>query len=138
MHYFILSHKSEKHVAERSKRLSLQSLFINWGTQLFLDSCWLNHWRLFVSDPTSCSWIFCQRKRVCIVFLWHNILSKISKITVTCLKSQKQTSRVNFGLPKDSKITNNFKLLNVSKITSFKIYIFPVIGKLETSNLDSR
>ena len=61
------------------------------------------------------------------LFLWPNVLPRIIKIT---------------ELPK---ITNNesqkndyqFELLKVRKMTSLKIYIFPVMEKLET-NLDSR
>ena len=45
-------------------------------------------------------------------------------------------SRVNFDLPKVSKLTFNFKLLKVSKITNLKIYILQVMEKLEASNLD--
>ena len=34
-------------------------------------------------------------------------------------------------------MTINFKLLNASKMTSLKIYIYPVKEMLETSNLDT-
>ena len=47
-------------------------------------------------------------------------------------------NRVNFDLAKVSKININFELLKTSKMTSLKIYISPVMEKLETSNLDSR
>ena len=39
---------------------------------------------------------------------------------------------------KVSKIIIDFELLNVSKMTSLKIYISPVMEKPETSNLDSK
>ena len=69
-------------------------------------------------------------------FLRH-VLPILSKITVTCTKSVKRTDRVNFDLPKVSKIYINFELLKFSKMTSLKIYISPVTEMLETSNLDT-
>ena len=70
-------------------------------------------------------------------FLQH-VLPELSKITVTCPQSVKGPNRVNFDLPKVSKININFELLKVCNMTSLKIYISPVTEKLETSNLDSR
>ena len=67
-------------------------------------------------------------------FLQHN-LPKLSEIIVTC---PKKTNRVNFVLLKISKININVELLQVSKITSLKIYISSVTKKLGTSNFDSR
>ena len=40
--------------------MSLSSLFMNWGIQLTVDSCWLNHWKKLVPDPKRDSWNFCQ------------------------------------------------------------------------------
>ena len=48
------------------------------------------------------------------------------------------TNRVSLDLPKVSKMNNNFELLKVSKMPYLKIYMSPVMKKLETSNLDSR
>ena len=55
-------------------------------------------------------------------FSQPSVLPKHCKITVACLKSLKWTSRVNFNLPKVGRMTINFELLKVSKITSLKIY----------------
>ena len=55
---------------------------------------------------------------------------KLSKISVTCLNSVKT---INLGFHKVIKLTINFDLLKVRKITSLRI-----LEKLETSNLDSR
>ena len=41
----------------------------------------------------------------------------------------------NIALPKISKMTINFELFKVSKVTSLKIYIYSVTEKLETSKL---
>ena len=70
-------------------------------------------------------------------FSWH-VLTKLSKITVTCPKQLKGPNRVNFDFLKVSKMNINFELLKVSKMASLKIYISPVTEKLEASNLDSR
>ena len=48
-----------------------------------------------------------------------------------------EENKVNFDLPKVSKMNINYELLKDSKMTSLKIYIYPVMEKLETSNLDS-
>ena len=37
-----------------------------------------------------------------------------------------------------AKVNINFELLKGSKMTNFKIYVLPIMKKLETSNLDSR
>ena len=47
-------------------------------------------------------------------------------------------NRVDFDLPKVSKMNVLFELFNIIKMTSLKIYISPATEKLETSNLDSR
>ena len=49
--YFVLLHKSEK-PTERNERLSLWSLFVNWGTQFLMEFR-----TLLVSDPMCGSWI---------------------------------------------------------------------------------
>ena len=59
-------------------------------------------------------------------------------IIVSCPKSVKIKEEGQFYLPKVSKMTINFELLKVSKMTSLKIYISLVMEKLEISNLDSR
>ena len=67
-------------------------------------------------------------------FLWP-ILPKVSKITD--LPKVSQNKQV-FDLAKVRKMTINFELLEINKMTSLKIYISPVMEKLETSDLDSR
>ena len=62
--YFTLLHKSEKSVTERNKRLSLWSLFINWGIQPVLDSYWL-----FIKQRGGFDW-----------FLQPTVLPRRSKI----------------------------------------------------------
>ena len=46
--------------------------------------------------------------------------------------------RVDFDLPKVLNMTFNFELIEVSKMTSLKIYTSPVMDKAETSNFDIR
>ena len=41
-------------------------------------------------------------------------------------------------MPKISKMTINFELLNVRKMSSLRIHISPVMEKLEALNLNSR
>ena len=118
--YFIFSDKSEKRATERNESLNLSSLLINWGTQFLILVDWI-----IEND---------MRQTLCVVpeflssgggfdcFFQSNVLPKISKITVTCPKSLKWTSRVGFDLPKVSRMTINFKLLKVRKMTSLKNY----------------
>ena len=47
-------------------------------------------------------------------------------------------SSVSIILLKVNKMTINFEFFKVSKVTSLKIYIPPVMEKLETSDLGSR
>ena len=56
-------------------------------------------------------------------FSQPNVLPKISKI---------------IDFPKVGKTTINFEILKISKMTTLKIYISPVMEKLETSSLDGR
>ena len=63
---------------------------------------------------------------------------KSVKLLWSAQSQQKGPNRVNFDLPKVSKININFELLNISKMTSLEIYISPVMEKLETSNLGTR
>ena len=53
------------------------------------------------------------------------------KNTVTCTELVQigQTGRINFDFPKNSKMTINFKLLKVSKMTSLKINIISSHGE---------
>ena len=77
-----------QYVTERNKRLSLWSVFFNWGIQPVLDSCWLNHWKWLVPDLMHGSLIFCQTEYLdCFsCFLRPSILLKLNKATVTCPK----------------------------------------------------
>ena len=77
------------------------------------------------------SWIFFLSN----CFLWTNVFLRLSKITVTCLNSICPNSRSIMTCLKSSTII--FELLQISKMTSLKIFIFPVIEKLEKSNLDN-
>ena len=54
-----------------------------------------------------------------------------SKNTVTCAKLVQigQTGRINFDFPKNSKMTINFELFKVSKMTSLKINIISSHGE---------
>ena len=72
--------------------------------------------------------------------LLQYVSPKHSKITVTFPKSVKRTKlgRVNFDLPKISKININFELLKDNKMTSLKIYISTATEKLEIANLVTR
>ena len=54
------------------------------------------------------------------------------------LYNKNYTQNVNLDLPKISKITINFELLNVSKMSNLRINISPVMEKLEALNLNSR
>ena len=67
-----------------------------------------------------------------------NVLLKFSKMTVTCPKSIKRNQMVNFDLLQVRNITINLEMLTVSKMTSLKIYISPVMEMVETSNFDNR
>ena len=128
----IFSHKWKKRVTERNKRLNLWILFNNRGTQPAYDFCWFNHWKWLVPYPMRGSWIFCQTERYRDCFLQPNVLIKLSKITVPSPKLVK-TSRVKFDLPKS--LQNDFQFR-----TTYcqRIYVSPVIEKLETWNLDNR
>ena len=122
-----MSPKSEKRAAESNKRLK----------KPVLDSCY------WIIENDLCQSLI----RVVLEFLSNgeslnrssrHVSPKLSKITVACSKSVKGPNRINFDLPKVSKININFELLKVCNMTSLKIYISPVTEKLETSNLDSR
>ena len=65
------------------------------------------------------------------VFLWKNALPKLSKITDLPNVSIREKVGGNIDLPKVIKMDINFELLKVSKMTSFKIFISPVMEKLE-------
>ena len=56
-------------------------------------------------------------------FLQSCVFLKLSKIAVTC------PSGINLDLPKVSKMTINFELVKVRKITSLKIYVSLVMDK---------
>ena len=121
--YFILSQKSEKHVTERNKRLSLWSLF-TYSLTKEISSWFPRIGSVKVTCVRSCAQFlnFYERERVWIFFLQH-VLPKLSKITVTCPKSLKKPNMVNFDLPKVSKIIISLELLKVRKMTSWKMYI---------------
>ena len=62
----------------------------------------------------------------------RHLLPKHSRIIVPVQSQWKGPNRVSFDLPKVSKMNIIFELLKVSKMTSLKIYISPVMEKLET------
>ena len=119
--------------------MSLWFLFINWRTQPVYDFCW--HWIIKHG--------FCQILCVILEFLnfWSNregwdcfwqakSLSRLSKITYLP-KVSKKMSRVNLDSLKVSKVTTNFELLNVSKMSILRIHS-PVMEKLEALNLNNK
>ena len=110
--YFILSHKSEKCVTERNRRLNLWSLFVKWGIQPVPHSYWLNCWKWLVPNT-----------------LWFsNFLSNEKGLDYSsqCKVFPKlsNSNRINFHLLKVRKITINFELFKVSKMTSLKMFIY--------------
>ena len=129
--YFILSLKSEKCVTKRNKRES--SKRIHWLKKPVLVSCWLDHWKWLMPDLMG----VVLSNREGLDRFSRYVLPELSKTTVTCPQWVKGPKRMNFDLPKVSKININFELLKVSKVTSLKIYISPVTEKLQISNLDT-
>ena len=136
---FILSHESEKRVTERS-RLDFWRLFFNCGTQSLIPPDW-------AIENDLCQ-ILCMilqffvkerglRLSFFFFFLWP-VSPKLSKTTKTCPNLVKWMRKANINLPEYSKMTINFELFKVSKMTSLKIYVSPVMEKLKTSNLNSR
>ena len=134
--HILLCRTNQKNMLQRAEDLTFKVYFL-LGNPV-PDSCRLLQWKWLVLDPMHGTWIFCQKERVRI-FLQSNILPKFSKITVTCPKLVKTNKMGQYLLSQSCKMTKNFGLFNVSKMTSLKIYIYisPVIEKLETSNLDS-
>ena len=128
--YFILFHKSEKHVTEKNKRLSLLSLFINQGSQFLIPAD-----RIIENDLCQIP-IFCQMERVWIVFC--SLLYCPNTVKYCDLDKVSKMCRINFILPKVKKMSINFQLLKDIKKTSLKIYISPVMLELEISNMGSR
>ena len=98
---------------------------------------WLNHWKWLVPGLV---WLlnFLSSGGGLDCFLQPNVLPKPNKITVTCSKSLKLTSRVNFDLPKVAEWLSTLNCSKSAKMTSFKICVFQIMEKLETSNLDIR
>ena len=131
-----MSQKSEKCVTNRNKRVKLWSLFIDWGTQFLTPADWIMENDL--TRSYGCFLIFLSNDVGLDCFLQPNVLPKLSKITVTCPKSEKKTSRINFDLPKVSKMNISFGWLKVCIMTNLKIWIFSVTEKLESSNFNSR
>ena len=137
--YFILSQKSEKHVTERNKRLSLWSLFTYSLTKEI--SSWFP-WigSVKVTCVRSCARFlnFYERERVWILFLQH-VLPKLSKITVTCPKSLKKPNMVNFDLPKVSKNYQPWTAQSQKNDQLENVYILSQRSwKHQISNLDTR
>ena len=95
---------------------------------IFTD--WIIDYDLCQTDPMHGCWIFYQVERV-LFFLWKNVLPKLSKITDLPNVSIREKVGGNIDLPKVIKMDINFELLKVSKMTSFKIFISPVMEKLE-------
>ena len=112
---FYLLHRSEKYVTERNKRLSLWSLFANWGTQLVHHSCWLNQSFLSNEEDEGC-------------FLQPNILSNYCNLPKVSKNKQLGS------------ILTLLSVLSSSKSANWTVWksIYPVMEKLETSNFDSR
>ena len=109
----ILLQKSEKHVTEKDKDWTFKvSLLIGEPISWF---------RLFESLKMTCArsyaWFlnFLPDGEGFDCFLWPNVMSKPSKMTETCPKSAKWL---------------NFEQLKSSKMTSFKIYVSPIMRKL--------
>ena len=102
--------------------MSLWILFINWRTQPVYDFYWLNHRKWFVLDPMRGSWIL-SKGEGWDCFLHPKILPKHNKVIVSCPESAKWLSILNE--------------LSGSKMSSLRIYISPVMEKLETLNLNS-
>ena len=117
--YFILSHKSEKRVTERNKRLNLWSLFIK---KPVLDYPWLNHWKWLC--PRSYVWFskFLSNGECLHCFSWRNVLPKLSNITLAYPKSIKMNELGQFWLVQTQQNAHQFELFKVSKTTSLKIY----------------
>ena len=67
----------------------------------------------------------------------RHVSPKLSKITVACSKSVKGPNRINFDLPKVSKININFELRKVIKMASLKIYIY-ISSHVEAKNIKFR
>ena len=121
----------------------LQKGMKDWTFEVYLLTGELSSWfRLIESLKMTCArsylWFlnFLSSGGCLDCFLKLNVLPNLSKITVTCPKSLKWMGRVNFDLPKVSRMTINFELIKVSKMTSLKIYMSEVTKKLERSNLD--
>ena len=79
-----------------------------------------------------------QFERLCINYVINYFnLHKHRKINII-LDLLKVIKTIFLKLPKDSKLTCIFNLLKVSKMTSMRIFISPVMEGLRTSNLRSR
>ena len=80
--HILVCHKNQKNVLQKEiKDWYFEVYLFNWGNQSVLDSCWVNHWKGLVPD----SMLFYMSNREGLdCFLQPNILSKLSKITVTC------------------------------------------------------
>ena len=135
---FFLSHKSEKRVTERNKRLNLWSLFINLGTQFFLIQADFKSLKMTCAKFNAWFLDFKSDREGLDCFSRPNISPKLIKVTVTCLSWYKQTSRVNFDLPKD--FNSCLSILNCSKSSKCPVWkstYSPDTEMLETSNLDT-
>ena len=133
---FILSHKSEKRVTERS-RLDFWRLFFNCGTQSLIPPDWPIE-NYLCQILCVILQFFVKERGLGLSFFFRPVSPKLSKTTKTWPNLVKWMSRVNINLPKHSKMTINFESFKVSKMTSLKIYISPVMEKLNASNLNSR
>ena len=128
--YFIFFRKKiEKCVRERKKTETLKLIY--WLRNLVLDIHWLNHWLWLVPDGSYAWLLNFLSSGEGFVFLWKNVLPKLSKLTDLPNVSIREKVGGNIDLPKVIKMDINFELLKVSKMTSFKIFISPVMEKLE-------
>ena len=118
----------------KNQKNMLQKEIKNWTFEVYLllGSRW--SWKMTCARSVACFLNFLSNGVSLDCFLQPNILPKHSKIIMTCPKQEKGTSGINFDLPKISKMSINFYLVKVIKMTSWKIYVSSVTEKLETPN----
>ena len=63
-------------------------------------------------------------------FMQPYVLPKIRKITATCPNSVRIKKQMNIDLPEVNKRTIDFESLKVSKMTSLKTYMSPVVKQV--------
>ena len=135
--FVLICRKDQKHVLQKGMK--------DWTFKVYLITGEFGSWfRLIESLKMTCArpyaWFlnFSSSVRGLDCFFQPRVFAKLSKINCDLPTSLKWISRVNFDLPKGSRMTINFELLNVSKMIGLKICVSQVLEKLETSNLDIR